>query len=169
MAEEDIAKLLEKLEALAMPLAKLPPEVRLAAFELLKPHLVAEFANARKSGDSTANRAASASSDDMETFFGKFTHDKPADNVKLISAFLYSMYGTEPFTLDEVRDLATKAGLTIPGRPDMTIKAAIDDGKKLYRSLSRDKYSPTVHGEAFLKKTYSIRKGSGQRQQVDKK
>src|SRR6185295_4079139 len=143
--------------------SKLPAEVRLAAFEMLRPHI--RFDSQMSAGDSnvseTGNSAAESGS--LESLLQLHTHDKPADNVKLIAAFLYSRFGTEPFSLDELRELANNAGLTIPARPDMTIKAALEEGKKLFHSPARDKYAPTVHGELFLKKTYSVRKGANKR------
>jgi len=56
-----------------------------------------------KSGKQPANEAE---------FFALHSHDKPADNVKLITGYLYARYGSDPFALSEVRALATRVGIT---------------------------------------------------------
>jgi len=163
MSEDHFVQVLRRLEQSGKVLEKLPSEVRLAAFNALVPSLVSDESDAPIDTQQHLPLKKQSHSSSGEELFSKFSHDKPADNVKLITAYLYSQYGSESFSLAEIRSWAKQVGLTIPGRPDMTIKAALDDGKKLYQSTGREKYAPTVHGEALLKKTYGISKGTNQR------
>ena len=72
-------------------------------------------------------------------------------------------YGAEPFSVDEVRQKADDVGITIPARIDMTFQAAKEKGKKLFARAGRGRFKPTVHGEANLKATYSVKKGTTKR------
>ncbi|HXO22719.1 MAG TPA: hypothetical protein VOA87_22590 [Thermoanaerobaculia bacterium] len=101
--------------------------------------------------------------DSEETFFKAFDHDKPADNAKLIAAYFYRTYGGESFSLDEVRQEANDVGLTIPDRVDMTFLQAMENGKKLFARAGKGKFKRTVHGQAHLKTTYSVKKGTQKR------
>ena len=100
-----------------------------------------------------------------ETFFASFDHDKPADNVKLIAAWFYREYGIDPFSLEQLRQEANSVGITIPSRPNATLKAARDKGKKLFSTAGRSKFKLTIHGEASLKESYSVKKGIKSRPQ----
>lgn len=104
---------------------------------------------------------ASDSSD--EEFFSAHNHDKPADNARLIAAWFYREYGVEPFSVEEVSAKASGVGITIPARVDMTFVQAKEKGKKLFARAGRGKFKPTVHGEANLKATYSVKKGTKKR------
>ncbi|MBK8057890.1 MAG: hypothetical protein IPK33_08430 [Gemmatimonadetes bacterium] len=151
-----------RLEQVAKVLEKLPAEVRSEAFELLKGYVTEHSSETRtKSKETKGGRDSAGQSE--EEFFGAFEHDKPADNAKLIAAWFYREYGAEPFSLDEVRTKADDVGITIPARVDMTFQAAKDKGKKLFARAGTGKFKPTVHGEANLKTTYSIKKGTKKR------
>lgn len=154
-------KITSRLEAIGQIVEKLPPEIRAGAFDLLKSYAHIEASKSGGKGAQFSNSAAqSTENDDREVFFSKFNHDKPADNVKLIAADLYRKFGAEPFTVDEIRKIATDVGITIPDRADMTLVAAVENGKKLFARVARGTFKPTVHGETHLKKTYNIRKGT---------
>lgn len=162
MRDKELTEILGRLEKAATVLSKLPPEVRASAFDLLV-SLINPAAEPPPLKDKPAGDKGTLVVGDAEAFFAKFNHDKPADNVKLITAYLYGRYGTEAFSLAQVRAIATQVGLTIPQRPDMTLKGSLEDGKSLYHSPGKDMYAPTVHGEAYLKKTYSVAKGTAKR------
>lgn len=146
----DIAKVLEKL----------PEEVRHDAFQLLKGYVTGQRAD-----ESTGKNGHTDATDELEdgskdAFFAQFDHDKPADNVKLIAAWFYREYGTEAFSIDQLRQESDAVGITIPARPDATLKAARVKGKKMFASAGKGKFKPTVHGEASLRETYSVKKGT---------
>src|SRR6266566_3205090 len=92
-----------RLERIAKVLEKLPPEVRSAAFYLLQDYVSGTTGDAPRSRTRTDQASTPQVEGDREQFFGSHTHDKPADNVKLIAGFLYREYGTEPFSLKEIR------------------------------------------------------------------
>lgn len=151
-----------RLEQIAKVLEKLPAEMRGEAFDLLKGYVTEHSSEARtKTRKAKGERDSAGQSE--EEFFGAFEHDKPADSAKLIAAWFYHEYGAEPFSLDEVRTKADDVGITIPARVDMTFQAAKDKGKKLFARAGTGKFKPTVHGEANLKATYSVRKGTKKR------
>lgn len=151
-----------RLEQIAKVLEKLPPEVRGEAFELLRGYVTEHSAGARTKTKETKSQPDTATQSEEE-FFAAVDHDKPADNAKLIAAWFYREYGAEPFTLDEVRAKADAVGITIPARVDMTLSQAKEKGKKLFARAGKGKFKPTVHGEANLKATYSVKKGTKKR------
>jgi hypothetical protein len=150
----------DRLLEIAKVLEKLPAEVRQDAFALLKAY-VSGIHDTPTKPDSKANAEATETiaTDDREAFFGKFDTAKPADNVKLIAAHWYSNYGVAPFTVDGLIAIANDVGLTVPTRMDMTLQAALNEGKLMFVRAGRGQWKPTVHGEAYLKKTYSVGKG----------
>lgn len=151
-----------RLEQIANVLEKLPAEVRSEAFELLKGYVTERSSETRAKRTETKGGRDSAGQSEEE-FFGAFEHDKPADNAKLIAAWFYREYGAEPFSVEEVRTKADDVGVTIPARVDMTFQAAKEKGKKLFARAGTGKFKPTVHGEANLKTTYSVKKGRKKR------
>lgn len=151
-----------RLEQIAKILEKLPPEVRSDAFDLLKGYVTEHSPEARTTTKETKGQGDAAARSEEE-FFAAIDHDKPADNAKLIAAWFYSEYGAEPFSTDEVREKADAVGITIPARVDMTFLAAKEKGKKLFARSGTGKFKPTVHGEAHLRATYSVKKGTKKR------
>jgi hypothetical protein len=162
MDEKEFKTRVGRLEQIAEILKKLPAEVRSGAFELLKGY-VTEHSSSPAVKKAAAKASDEVTGDSDEGFFGAFTHDKPADNAKLIAAYFYREYGAAPFSVDEVRQKADDVGITIPERVDMTFLQAKDKGKKLFARAGKGKFKPTVHGEASLKATYSVRKGTKKR------
>jgi hypothetical protein len=148
----------ERLLEIAKLLEKLPSEIRSQAFALVSAYVGGKAAAAEKTEDDDDDDAGGDTTD-RETFFAGFTHDKPADNVKLIAAWWYSQHGNAVLSLDGLRALATDVGLTIPDRPVETLRQAAQEGKLLFKPAGRGKWGPTVHGEAYLKTTYKVKKG----------
>lgn len=167
MDEETFKEKTALLLEIGSVVAKLPPEIRSQAFDLLKGYV---SAHERSSRDSEAGKsrprdddALNGGIDDKEQFFTSFEHDKPADNVKLVIAYLFSQFGSQPFKAEEVQGMADEVGVTVPSRIDMTIRMATADGKRLFASAGRGLFKPTVHGEAYLKEQYKIKKGTRQK------
>src|SRR4051794_28613806 len=46
--------------------------------------------------------------DDRETFFSKFTTDRPADNALLLAAYWYGQHGVTPFSAEELKELSVE-------------------------------------------------------------
>lgn len=162
MDEKEFKTRSTRIEQVAKVIEKLPTEVRSEAFDLLKAY-VTEQAPGSAGKKAAPNAKHQGSDDSEESFFGNIDHDKPADNARLIAAYFYREYGAEPFSVDEVRHKAGDVGITVPARMDMTFEAAKEKGKKLFARAGRGKFKPTVHGEAYLKTTYSVKKGTKKR------
>jgi hypothetical protein len=166
--ESEFKQRVSRLEAIGKVLEKLPAEVRSDAFSLLRGYvdgaeLPPPAATKRKHKDDEHKRKEPEGDDSPGDFFSKFDHDEAADNVRLITAYFYREYGTQPFSVEEVQRTADKVGLTVPKRIDMTLVAATENGKKLYNRSGRGKFEITVHGEKHLKETYAVRKGTKRR------
>lgn len=169
MDEKTFNERVSRLEKIGKVIEKLPPEVRATAFTLIQEYVIGATTARGKSSTITSNPGAEEIDPaDKSAFFAKHLHEKPADNLKSIAAYLFSQYGGEPFSTDEVRQVAEDVGLTIPERPDMTFVNALEDGKKLFTRGGRGQFRPTVHGEAFLRSAYSVRKGTKKREMAAK-
>jgi hypothetical protein len=166
MDEKTFKERVSRLKEVGKVLETLPAEIRALAFPLISDYVSSGAAHVSAAGHERKSHASGetkAQPVDREGFFKAFDHDKPADNAKLLAAWLYREYGTEPFSGEEVNELATEVGVTIPGRIDMTFAQAKEKGKHLFARAGRGKFKPTVHGEAYLKATYKIAKGTKQR------
>jgi hypothetical protein len=170
MDEKTFKRWAEKLEQIGKLLEKLPSEVRLAAFELLQGYITETGSkDVEEKKGKEANRIKLKDEwKSKEDFFGAFTHDKPADNVKLIAAYLYHEYGSEPFSTEEVKIISDGVGITISERIDKTLSVSKDKGKKLFTKIGKGKFKPTVHGEAYLKAQYKVKKGTIKRPEETK-
>lgn len=160
MNKESLDGLEERLLEINKVIEKLDPSIRAGAFELLKSYVntEGEFPDSAKGKE---RHSKSAGEDNgLSSLVQEHHHDKPSDNVHLLAADWYRRYGSAPFALDGMKNAAVDAGLTIPERLDMTLKAAKDGGKNLYQSAGRGLYKPTVTGELYLKKTYDVAKGT---------
>jgi hypothetical protein len=153
-----------RLQDIAKVLEKLPAEVRSDAFDLIKGYVTQHPSEAPAKTKETKNQREGTPQSEEE-FFGAFDHDKPADNAKLVAAWFYRERGSEPFSVEEVRAKADAVGITIPSRVDMTFVQAKEKGKKLFARAGTGKFKPTVHGEANLKQTYTVKKGTKRREE----
>jgi hypothetical protein len=159
--------LAERLLEVNKIVAKLDPAIRASAFDLLKGYVADE--HVKTPPGERAGHVDQRMGPDLEGLISAHPDNRPSENVHLLAADWYGRYGAAPFTVDNLKKAASDAGLTIPDRPDMTLKTAKEGGKKLYQSAGRGLYKPTVPGELFLRKTYSVRKGSGSPLPADKK
>ena len=156
MDEKMFKDRVKKLNEVNKIIEKLDPSIRAESFKILQGYILGK---AKLSGSDDQKNKESEDYDDRESFFRQFDQNKPSDNALLIAAYLYSQYGTSPFSSEDITELASDVGITIPSRCDMTFKKATKKGKKLFTKTGRGKYKPTVHGEAFLKDTYKVNKG----------
>lgn len=158
MAKEKIADVKKKLFEINKIISRLEPAIHSAAFEILAPHYFEEEAEGRGRQKGKQVKIKKPPTDTPEKFFSSFEHEKPSDNVILIAAWLYSQYGVIPITNNEIKEQADNAGLTVPDRSDTTMRNSKKDSKNLFRKRGKG-YQLTVHGEKYVKKTYSIKKG----------
>lgn len=159
MASDKIKGTTEKLLEINQIISKLDPAIRGSAFDILMPLVFEEDIDNSKPSSTGSKTHRTTNTADKETFLGSFEHDRPKDNVLLIAAWLYSQYGVFPITKALLTEESSNAGLTIPDRPDNTMRTAKQKGKNLFRQKNSG-WQITVAGEAYLKATYSVKKGN---------
>ncbi|MGA7885741.1 MAG: hypothetical protein WCA44_08370 [Acidobacteriaceae bacterium] len=162
MDETKFKETVDRLNEVNDVISKLDASIRAEAFALLRSYVSGHPAHPPGPvAEDCKGVSPSAPLDaaDAETFFTAHSGESPSDNVFSIAAYLYSQYGTAAFSKEDLQKLADETGLTIPNRPDTTITSATREGKALFTRVGKGRYKPTVHGEAFLKTTYSVKKG----------
>jgi hypothetical protein len=155
-----------RLEEVNTVLQKMDTAIRAEAFSLLKGYVTGESEVpdgaqfAAPNGSAASEDAAKQEPDltEAESFFTSLETDKPAENGLAIAAFLYSKRGVAPFSVEMVKRIAERVGITVPTRLDKTLISATREGKALFRRSGKNFY-PTVHGENFFKSTYGVAKG----------
>jgi hypothetical protein len=104
-------------------------------------------------------KLAASNTDDLGDFIASFEQGKPADNVILLVAWLYSHYGAYPVSAKEVQELGDSSGLVIPNRPDNTMRQAKTEGKNLFIQQGKA-FRLTVSGELYVKSKFNVKKGN---------
>ncbi len=159
--DEAKTKLLEINELIK----QLDESMRETAIQLLVPLYFHGADEPRKpavdpSGDNKSlAKGVPPSTDDLGDFIASFEQGKPADNVLLLVAWLYSHYGAYPISAKEVQELGDSSGLVIPNRPDNTMRQAKSDGKSLFLQQGKG-WRLTVSGELYLKNKFNVKKGN---------
>lgn len=97
--------------------------------------------------------------DDLGNFIASFEQSRPAENVMLLVAWLYSHYGAYPMSTKEIQELGDSCGLVIPNRPDNTMRTAKSDGKTLFQQQGKG-WRLTVSGELYMKNQFNVKKGN---------
>jgi len=143
--------------------AQLDPSIRAAAFDILRPHYFGrKQTEGKKEGQSSEEEHTDADQhapSELADFISSYDHKKPADNVLLLAAWLYSTYGVYPITAKEIKELGDSCGLIVPGRPDNTMRQAKNKGKNLFNQQGKG-WQPTVSGEIHFKDKYKVKKGT---------
>jgi hypothetical protein len=160
MEKKGFDEVAERLLEINKTIAKLDPAIRSSAFELVKGY-VSTGTQSTLSPDAKPKNEPHGGVVDLGALIAAHPEARPSENLELLTAYWYGNYGVTPFTVENLREAATDGGLTIPDRPDKTLKVAKEGGKKLYQSAGRGLFKPTVPGEMHLKQTYSLRKGTG--------
>jgi hypothetical protein len=96
---------------------------------------------------------------DLAEFFNRDDDLKPSDHAQLCAAYHFSIYGTAPFSLEELRTIAADAGVVLPDRLDMTLTSATKNGKKLFQVAGKGLYKPTASAGLFFKERWSVKPG----------
>lgn len=162
MSDDQVKELKKKLLEINQIVSELDPAIRVQAFEILAPHYFEERLPKKTIVEKRAEKTEKVEkipTEDQATFFSDFSHKKPFENVHLIVAWYFSQFGLFPITTELLRQKAQDVGLTIPERPDTTMRYAKKKGKNLYRKQENG-YLPTVYGEANLKEIYKVSKGT---------
>jgi hypothetical protein len=97
---------------------------------------------------------------DIAQFFNREEEQlKPSDYAHLCAAYHFAIYGPVPFSLEELKAIATDAGIILPDRLDMTFKQASRKGKKLFQPAGKGEYKPTAAGGLFFKERWRVKPG----------
>lgn len=161
--EEDFERTSDLLLKINDVVGKMDPALRVQTFDLLvarylgKPVAQAKTATASTDKEKFSEKTAPDTSE-LGKFIVSLDTKKPADALNVLIAWLYSQRGSQPFTVNELKELADSCGLTIPSRPDMTLRQSKNDGKTLF-SKSGSGWKLTVSGELHLKENYKVSKG----------
>lgn len=155
------AKLLEINELIK----QLDESLRETAIQLLVPLYFqgGDRPPTQSAGSSNDNKSpdkvSPPSTNDLGDFIASFEQGKPADNVLLLVAWLYSHYGVYPISPKEIQELGDSSGLVIPSRADNTMRQAKSDGKSLFQQQGKG-WRLTVSGELHLKSKFNVKKGN---------
>lgn len=109
--------------------------------------------DASSAGQSDDNNAG------LSAFFDREGDMKPADYAHLCAAYYYSLYGSTPFSIDELKTIATDAAVVLPDRPDSTLGMATKKGKKLYQSVGKGFFKPTAAGGVVFGERWGVKPG----------
>lgn len=143
---------------------KLDESLRESAIRVLLPMYLGHShteSNPKRSADANVDLVSHSSNidfSDIGTFISGFEQTKPADNVSLLVAWLYSQHGSIPISSKQIQDLSSECGLVVPGRPDNTMRQAKNDGKTLFQQVGKG-WKLTVNGELYMKNVYKVTKG----------
>jgi hypothetical protein len=157
MNKAEFERRLERIKEVNDVIEVLDPAVRHDAFLLLEEYIQGGSSDSdQMKGGVEIDTEAEGNADRL--ILG-YASDKPYENVKLIAAYFYSLYGRAAIEIEKFRKAANNFGLTIPERPDMTLKQATKNKKKLF-AVREGACTPTVHGEQFMRETYGVAKGT---------
>lgn len=148
---QQIVKVLAKEDSATRQRAIAAAMTLLGEAQLDKPKGPVPSAGEHRSGDGPV---------DLASFFEREEGLKSADHVYLCAAYHYSIHGTAAFSLDELRSIASDAGVVLPDRPDMTLRQGRKKGKRLFQSAGRDAYKPTAAAGALFKDRWQVRPGN---------
>jgi len=147
----------------------LDPAIRAAAFNILVPYYFDVPPDNKEEGGKEKGKGKKEDSPgSLKEFFGAHENSKPPDNVFLIAAWLYSQHGAIPITSNLCREISKKVGITIPNRPDATMRAAQRKLKNMFRQQGKA-WVLTTHGELFIKNKYGVSKGNKPLPEADDK
>ena len=158
--DEGVMQRMREVEGAVM---ELDESVRAVAFSMMEGYVLSGQVGANSVALRGRHEADSTEPEALSDFFETRDVSKPAEAVMAITAYLFQQFGSEPFSPQEIRDIADEVGLTVPQRIDMTVKSAKKNGKPIFRSVERGKYAPTVFGEATLKADHNVTKGRRKR------
>jgi|SRR6185312_11633398 len=151
----------ERLRSVNRVVKELDPALQPEAVKILTPYVTGGKTDAGSGQGGGETRVEEGSLDALrERLVTEHSDGSPSDNALLAIALWFAQYGKEPFAIDDVRETAKTLGVTIPDRPDAFIGTTKRNGKKLFVRARKGFYSPTVHGETFLKSTYGVSQGT---------
>jgi hypothetical protein len=163
-------EVLKRMKEVEQVVLDLHESVRGAAFGMFQeyifgeaPEPVTEHGEGRSATENSHDDAAAGSARPVGEFFRDRDLKKPSDAVYATVGYLYSQYGTEPFSAADIQNVADQVGLTVPARIDMSLRNAKRKGKALFQSSRDGTWRLTTAGEVILKEMFDITKGTKKR------
>jgi hypothetical protein len=181
---DNIAERLRKVNEL---IETLDPAIRADAFLILRPYVAGNAdqdsddetqsqqaarkkRQPKKRGTSPPSRQTAAKPKrtavvvdaSAEEFVRSQDISEPHLTVRAIAAWWFSQYGSTAITNADLRAIADQIGVTLPQRPDMSLKRSANaNGKPIFRSGGKGKLVPTApHGELYFQEEYGVKKGT---------
>ena len=96
---------------------------------------------------------------DLAAFFNREGDMKPADYAQLCAAYHYSVYGASAFSITELKAIAMDAGVVLPDRVDMTLRNAMQKGKKLFQPSGSGAFKPTATACMHFAEKWKLKPG----------
>ncbi len=161
MDQKDLQTIRSRLVEVNLIISKLDPAIKIPAFELLKPFIlgIATVSGGTPADTDMPASGISTHAGHARDFFVSLDPKKPADSVLVLTAWIYTQRGSEPFSLIELEDLFDEVGVPRPARLDMTLRACSRKGKKFFTNAGYGKYRPTVYAENHFKQEMNLRPG----------
>jgi len=163
--DKDFEKAKETLLKINEIVAQMDPAVRVASFEILvsrylgHPNAAAAAAINPKPASDLATGEAAPDTSELGAFISSFDTSKPNEAVMVLVAWLYSNYGVYAISAKEIKELADTCGLTVPVRPDNTMRYAKENNKNVFTQQAKG-WQLTVSGELYMKNTFKVKKGN---------
>jgi hypothetical protein len=166
MEDKTFEELVKRLKKVNDVIKDLDPAIQTQAFELLSPYVLGgELPPADKPGGEGAGSggggggAAATGGKLRERLLRDHGQGKPADNALLTAGIWFSDYGSNRFSIPDLKTIGDNLGVTLPDDMGATIRQLSRDGKRLFRSPARGHYEPTVHGATYFKTTFKVTQG----------
>jgi hypothetical protein len=171
MKKESLEQIKNKLTEINSIVKDYEPQIRAGAFSILAKHFF-EVGDPKEQKNQPGGKPGGAGSvgdtgksenpHDLSEFVRSFDHSKAKDNLHAIVAWYYAQYGLIPITTKMITKAGAEAAVTIPDRPDITMKVSgIKGGQKYYKKMGKS-FRLTVTGEKFVQKKYQVKKGNKQ-------
>jgi len=158
MDEKTFKELANRLKKASAVVEKLDPVIREDAWKMLRPFVGPDGKDpgSTHSGNGDADGKGAPPPDSSEDdLIEKFESEKEAENLYLTLAILYKRHGKGPFSLDLIRSAGNSLNLSLPERPDTTLR---NSTRKVVRKQGSG-YKVQPGGEKWLKEKYGVAKG----------
>ncbi len=160
MQFETIADRLKRVDGVIRDLA---PTLQAEAVRVLMPYVINDSAeeDGQVGTDASDNgdRRAAGPAVDEDRIVETHASDVANDNAFLAAAILYSRYGKGPFAAKEFKQIGLEQSLVMPEQIHKTFGRVRKDGDRILRKV-QEGWLITVAGEAWLRETYGVTRGS---------
>ncbi len=158
MDEKTFKELAGRLKKASVVIEKLDPVIREDAWKMLRPFVrpdAKDSGSIRSENGGAGGEGPPPPDSSEDDLIEKFESEKEAENLYLTLAILYKRHGKGPFSLDVIRAAGTSLNLSLPERPDTTLR---NSTRKVVRKQGNG-YKVQPGGEKWLKEKYGVAKG----------